>query len=384
MRFLFVSWNGGGNLPPMFRTAHLLRLNGHAVDFAGQELITPGENSGYATLSERCAERELTFIPMERAGARWGSEPPPVRIASALMACDEQQADLAEVLSSGGYDAVIVDCMMFAALTAATASGLPVGIFVHSAPGALMAPGGHLETLAIDPVNEIRRAAGRPPVHRLWDTWAEGKVICASIRDLDPRGTDVPDSFDFVGPVLEHEPVSGWRSPWAPDDSRPLVLVSFTTNPGWDQRSRIARTITALAGAPYRVLITASLADVGDSAAENVAVVRRVPHAEVLPHAAVAVTHAGHGTIAMCLAHGVPLVSLPNPAADQPPLAAQVQTLGAGLALNGESASPAEIRSAVTEVVRTQSYRAVAGALAQQIKGADTDVRTVAFCEALT
>jgi UDP:flavonoid glycosyltransferase YjiC (YdhE family) len=162
------------------------------------------------------------------------------------------------------------------------------------------------------------------------------------------------------------------------------VLVSFTTNPGWDQRSRIERTVTALADSPFRVLVTASLADVTETAAENVAIMRRVPHAEVLPQAAVAVTHAGHGTIATCLAHGVPIVSLPNPAADQPPLAAQVQLLGAGLALDGESASPDDIRTAVTEVVAASSYRSEAAALSRKIGAARTDARTVAFCEALT
>jgi hypothetical protein len=46
---------------------------------------------------------------------------------------------------------------------------------------------------------------------------------------------------------------------------------------------------------------------------ENAVVVRYVPHGEVLPAAAATVTHAGHGTIAAALAHGVPLVCLPHP-----------------------------------------------------------------------
>jgi UDP:flavonoid glycosyltransferase YjiC (YdhE family) len=67
------------------------------------------------------------------------------------------------------------------------------------------------------------------------------------------------------------------------------------------------------------------------------------------------------------LAHGVPLVCLPNAAGDQPALAAQVSSLGLGIALGGEDASPADIRAAVREVL-TPSYPARAAHLAALIK----------------
>jgi UDP:flavonoid glycosyltransferase YjiC (YdhE family) len=92
-----------------------------------------------------------------------------------------------------------------------------------------------------------------------------------------------------------------------------------------------------------------------------------VPHALVLPGAAVTVTHAGHGTVAASLAHAVPLVALPNPMADQPFLAATIQALGAGLALDGES-GPAAIRAAVQEVIGQPSYASAAANLAIAIR----------------
>ncbi|MGH3094485.1 MAG: glycosyltransferase [Streptosporangiales bacterium] len=72
------------------------------------------------------------------------------------------------------------------------------------------------------------------------------------------------------------------------------------------------------------------------------------------------VTHAGHGTLAASLAHGIPIVALPNPAADQPALAARVAELGAGVALDGEAATPTEIRAAVDTVLASGSYSAAA------------------------
>jgi len=180
-----------------------------------------------------------------------------------------------------------------------------------------------------------------------------------------------PASFDYVGPVFERVPASGRRSPWAPDDTRPLVLVSFSTGTAWNQTSRIQRTLDALAGSSCRVLVTTGMAEVaGLTVPENAALAPHVPHGEVLPEAAVTVTHAGHGTVTASLAHGVPLVCLPNPAADQPALAAQVEALGAGLALDGESATVAEIAGAVEQVLTDQSYADAARRLAHVI--ADT------------
>jgi UDP:flavonoid glycosyltransferase YjiC (YdhE family) len=148
-----------------------------------------------------------------------------------------------------------------------------------------------------------------------------------------------------------------------------LVLVSFTTTGLWDQSGRIHNTLDGLAGEDVRVLVSASqdvdLALIPD----NAAIRRFVPHQKVLPFASVTVTHAGHGTVAASLALRVPLVALPNPVADQPFLAAAIQRLGAGLALDGES-PPAAIRSAVREVIEQPSYAAAAGVLAAAIHAA--------------
>jgi len=172
-----------------------------------------------------------------------------------------------------------------------------------------------------------------------------------------------------VGPVFERFSAQDWDSPWKPDDDRPLVLVSFTTTRLWDQTGRIRNTLEALYDEPVRVLVSAAEPESFRPLPANAAIRRFVPHAVVLPSAAVTLTHGGHGTVAASLAHGVPLVALPNPAADQPFLAATLQRLGAGLALEGES-GPDAIRSAVREVMRQPSYKVAAGNLAVAIQAA--------------
>jgi UDP:flavonoid glycosyltransferase YjiC (YdhE family) len=63
----------------------------------------------------------------------------------------------------------------------------------------------------------------------------------------------------------------------------------------------------------------------------------------------------------------VPLVCLPNPAADQPALAARVAALGAGVAPDGEGARPEAIAGAVDRVLADRAYADVAGRLAEAI-----------------
>lgn len=150
---------------------------------------------------------------------------------------------------------------------------------------------------------------------------------------------------------------AGWRSPWPAGDPRPLAVVSFSTGQAWDQRSRIQRTLDALDDGGYRVLVTTGLAGTpGITVPGDAALVPFVPHASVLPHAAITVTHAGHGTVAASLAHGVPLVALPNLAADQPALAQRVAELRAGIALDGDSASVGEIAAACRRVLADDDY----------------------------
>jgi UDP:flavonoid glycosyltransferase YjiC (YdhE family) len=364
-RFLMVSWNGGGNTPPMFELAAHLRDRGHEVSFCGTELAEAG--SGYATLEMRCKARKFRFQQLPRSTARFARDRGGPGILTGVMASEEHVADLQD-LNLADDVLVVVDGLMFGAITALEARRFRTAIFIPGAPGAFAGEGVPFEGFLSDGVNEFRRGQGLPELERLGDAWSGLPALCESIPDLDPHYDQFSSSVEYVGPIFEAQPLSGWTPPWGDDDTRPVILVSFTTNPAWDQTSRIRRTIDALADGGYRVVVTASLADISSvDLPESVVVERHIPHAEVLPLAAAAVGHAGHGTIAMPLAHGVPLVSLPNPVADQPPLALRVQELGAGIALDGETATPAEICAAVEEVVTQASYRTSAQRLARSI-----------------
>jgi UDP:flavonoid glycosyltransferase YjiC (YdhE family) len=98
----------------------------------------------------------------------------------------------------------------------------------------------------------------------------------------------------------------------------------------------------------------------------NVTVVASAPHRQVLQHAALAVTHGGHGTVMKALAAGVPMVVLPH-GRDQPDTAARIAARGAGIELKRTAGSGA-IAEAVRRVLQNASYGAAARRLGEAVR----------------
>jgi len=362
-RFLFTTWDGAGNQPPAIALARALEKRGHDVVFAG-----------YENQRRTFADRGLRFVPFERSGAHWLDAPAEkmfaVKLRAAWASADHLD-ELPALMAGERCDAAVIDCLMFGALAAAEKNRLPAVVFVHSAPGALMPPQGAFEAQLLGPVNDMRRITSLPPVASLWEAWTRFPALSNSICELDPLSAQAPRSFRYLGPLADGPARSEWKSPWSRADARPLVLVSFSTGPYWDQTSRITRTLNALADTECRVLVTAGRTEFDTSAVPgNAVVVNHAPHDRILPAAALTVTHAGHGTVVASLKYGVPLLCLPNPVADQPILARQVQALGCGVALDGDNANANDIRAAAERMLTDASFAAQARRMADIIANA--------------
>lgn len=362
-RFAFVTWDGGGNASPAIGIAQELKLRGHDVVFAG-----------YETQRKRFEAQGFPFIPLRRSGSFDIYHPRRVAELIPFMAnvwaCSAHLDDVPDALEETSADALIVDFMMQGALAAAQRLSAPVAVLAHSSiTGLIPPPESPVGATLLTATNRLREQVGRSSLTRLSDGWFVRLTLVTTIPELDPAATDAGALARYVGPIFERHTDMDWNSPWEAGDERQLVLVSFTTTGVWDQRGRIRNTLDALRDEPVRVLVTA--ADAGDIGAipANAAIRPFTPHSLVLPAVAVTVTHAGHGTVAASLAYGVPIVALPNPVADQPFLAATLQRLGAGLALDGE-AEPDAIRSAVRAVMTQPSYAAAAKTLAAAIHAA--------------
>jgi MGT family glycosyltransferase len=363
-RFAFVTWDGGGNVPPAVGIAQGLVARGHDVVFIG-----------YEVQRKRFEQRRLPFVALRRTGGFdiYATSDPGGRIAGLMAnvwASPEHLADLPDAVGATSPDVLVIDFSMQGALAAATHSAVPTAVLAHSAiAGLVPPPESPVGAARLGATNRLREGARLPQLARLTEAWTGYPTLVTTIAALDPAAETAEGSVHYLGPVFEALPDYAWESPWQADDDRPLVLVSFSTTGLWDQTGRIRNALEGLAGESVRVLVSAAQTmDLGPIP-DNAAIRSFVPHQLVLHGAAVTVTHAGHGTVAASLAHGVPLVALPNPAADQPFLAARVQQLGAGRAIDGES-GPTAIRTAVREVMTNPSYGAAAAQLAIAIRAA--------------
>ncbi len=348
-RILFVTWDGGGNVPPALALADRLRARGHDVRGIGSETLAP-----------RFDAEGIPYVARQML-AEWDQG----AIARDVMAEAKRTADL-----------VVSDYMLPGALCGAEAAGRPSVALVHTLYAAnLDAHGGLLPmemAASVVGTNDVRSGLGLRPVAdfgQLLDGCQT--LLVTSPVELDAPLAVRPSNVRYVGPVLQGPgPDAGWHPPGA--DTGPLVVVGLGTTP-MDEAQVVQRVLHALAGAPVRVLVTVGphLDTTGFVVPANATVSRPVRHAAVLPWASVVVTHAGLGTILAALAHGLPLVCLPL-GREQPANAAAVERVEAGITLDQLAPAP-EIRAAVMRLTDDLERRAGAARMAVRIAELDAD-----------
>ncbi len=108
-----------------------------------------------------------------------------------------------------------------------------------------------------------------------------------------------------------------------------------------------------------------------------------IPQDELLPWCDAAVVHGGSGTVLGALAHGVPLLVLPQ-GADQWSNAEQVTAVGAGLRLLRDEVTVRAIRHAVKLLLNEPSYRRTAATIQGEIRAMPSAEDAMARIEALT
>ena len=357
--FVFVTWNGGGNLTPALGIARALAERRHSVAFLGEE-----------TQRRRIEAAGLAFTAYTRR-PDWDGAPPQTPaerqrlLIRNIWMNDGLADDLMAVLAREPADMVVIDCMLAGILANSPRFGVPTAVLVHSLFASVLPVRDALVTMG----NRLRVEAGLPALDAAAMKWEhKDLVLVTTLREFDGATDDPAPNVRYVGPVFERQPTPpNWRLPWDHDDPRPLVLASFSTMPGQTSPATLQLVLDALESLPLRVLLTT-----GPSSPEtltppsNAAVFGYVPHAAILPHAALAINHAGHGSVMAALAYGVPLVCLPTLGADQGIIAGRVEALGAGKALPSQAGAN-ELRSAVEQVMATPAYRVAAERLARLI-----------------
>jgi UDP:flavonoid glycosyltransferase YjiC (YdhE family) len=378
-RYLMVTWDGAGNLVSTLGIARTLVAEGHDVRMIG-----------HASIEERCGDQGARFIPFTPE-ADWDPLQVPANFEEEMAMIRERLCfnpaianDVLTELEREAADVLVVDCMLFTALSAAEASGIPTATLVHT-PYTIFRGGPLVELFAVglEPLNRHRAGLGLPPVAELVELHDGCELaIVALPKEFEPESPDAPNVFR-MGPVLDAPALQRTDdSVDLGDGSTPLVLVSLSTAEQ-GQIELLQSIADAVAGLPVRAIMTTGPAvdPAMIAAGPNTEVVQYQPHAEILPTTSLVITHAGLGTVMASLGHGVPLLCVPM-GRDQFFNAERVAAMGAGLMLP-PGADPTAIADAASTVLDDVRFRDAAGQFAGTIGRCGGAVGAVSQLEAL-
>jgi UDP:flavonoid glycosyltransferase YjiC (YdhE family) len=350
---LFVTWDGGGNFPPALGIALELQRRGDEPRFLGHpRQRTAVESAG------------LPFESFTR-GRAWDSSRP-INTVQGLIGLTGVFTDRGigeDAVTSAiqeRTDIVVVDCMLFAALRAVAAAGLPTVSLVHTFQHYLDRSIGRGLIAVTSAVRGIRPTT----------SWASAdlRLICA-LPELDGvDGPSLPARTLHIGPVWQGHP-----APAKPGPDRPRVLVSFSTcwYPG---QSRTLQTVLdALATLPLDAVVTTGPAmDPAElRSAPNIRLLQYVDHARLMPGMSLVIGHGGHSTAMRALSYDLPVLTLPmHPLLDQAMVGQAIADAGAGRIMR-RSSTASEIATVITELTAVGPHRQAARRLGAAIRQRD-------------
>lgn len=257
-----------------------------------------------------------------------------------------------------GPDLIVFDPVLFAGPLVAAVLGAPT---LQHTVGPLT--DGPVLDLVADAVSPIWREFGLdvPSAAGVY----EGTTVTICPPSLDPSAASIPR----VQPL---RPASRLEAPPAlpiqlPLPGEPIVYLTLGT---FSNNLDIFRgLLNALADEPFNIVATIGTDnDPTDLAPlpRNAVVERFIPQAELLPHCAAAVHHAGAGTTMGILAHGLPSVAIPQ-SADNFRIAELLGRAGAAATVKPGDLDPEAIRSSFRAAVSDPQYRLAAVKLADEI-----------------
>lgn len=363
MHALFVTVDGGGNLPPALGIARELARRGGTARFLGHEPQRGAiERAGFGFQPVRAGRPYDAAAPRTTLSA--------LRDLTAIFADRGIGADALRLAAADPTDVIIVDCLLLGALDTIVRSGRPTVSLVHTLWS-------FFEGEARGPVGALLRLRGI----RMRRVLRSPALSLVTVRpDFEsPDGPAPPATVRHVGPVWLDPPRAA-----APPPGRPRVLVSLSTTRFPGQHDALQRILDALGSLDVDATVTTGpTIDPADLRAPATATIHRhLDHGEILPYTSLVIGHGGHSTTARALAHGIPMLVLPmHPLMDQPAIGRALARLGAGRTLP-KTAPAATIRTAVTELLADGPHRTAAATLGADIRRNDGAVTAVDLLQA--
>jgi UDP:flavonoid glycosyltransferase YjiC (YdhE family) len=342
---LFVTWDGGGNVPPALGIAAELGHRGHGVRFLGHERQR-AEITG-AGFEFSAYERALPFSSHELN--------PPERMVEIFNDTGVGE-DLVAGAASAPTDVVVVDCLMLGGLAAARGAGLTYVPLEHFYDGYFR------EHWLRAPFGQVAQARGHDPVGALD---AAPMTLVASLPELDPgtRGAQAANLV-YCGPVVSAPTSSDLGA------REPAVLVSLSTYNFPGQTEAMQTVLDAVDGLQARVVVTTGpVIDAEDlRVPRGVEVHRWVDHDLLMPEVTMVFGHGGHATTMRALAHDLPLAVMPqHPKLDQSMVGQSVEDAGAGR-LVPRDADAGLVRDVIDQLLSDGAHRGAAASLGAAIR----------------
>jgi UDP:flavonoid glycosyltransferase YjiC (YdhE family) len=349
VRVLVATTRGAGHLGPLVPFAQACVRAGHDVLVAGPASVA--SLASRARLRLRPVAAPARAVVDEAFAPVWRGEASIEHVVRDLfigLYARTAMADMLSAVDEWRPDVIVRETMEFASALAGDRHGVPqVRVGVHLASH--IDAGGMLE--------EIAAPALGVPAERLRDS----PLLTRSPASLNDPAEKV---LRFRTDAAPHRPAGG----------EPLVYVSFGSEAPASRHfpGVYRRAVDALADLPVRVLVTIGdrrdPAELGPVPA-SVRVEHWVPQAEVMPRAAVMVSHGGSGSTLAALAGGVPQAFVPL-FVDGPSNAARVAEAGAGIVAE-------DLAADVQTLLNDPRYGRAAAAIADEIRALPPTVAAI-------
>ncbi|MFD4957421.1 glycosyltransferase [Microbacterium sp. NPDC058389] len=355
-RFVFVTWDGGGNRMPTIAIARALQQRGHDVLVLGHD-----------SQAEAYREAGLAFTAYpSRLGFVLDAGP----LSLLRLVFDHRIADDAvSLLVDFPADVVVVDCLLVGVLDTLDRMGRRYAVLEHTLHGFLVS--GMRALGAISWVRGVRVAA--PRSHAM-------PIVVASVPDLTAPFAVQPPLSASPGAVVY---AGAMTAAVAASPSEPTVVLSLSTFRFPDLVATWQRVLDAAESLDARVVATLGPAvSVAELRIPRTVEVREwMPHHELFPSSSILVGHGGHGTTLAALAHGVPVLVLPLDAtSDQPRVGRAVARAGVGLTMSRRS-DPAAIRATVLALLGDPAIHDRAQRLGEAVRAFDGPARAAEVLE---
>jgi UDP:flavonoid glycosyltransferase YjiC (YdhE family) len=367
LRMLFTFAGGTGHFVPLVPFARAAEEAGHIVAFGAQpgmmaavaEAGFGAHDTGGPTLVETTERMPLLEFDLAR-------EERAIRDGFAGRTARDRAKRVRRLCDEWRPDILVCDEVDFGAVVAAEAQEIPYATVICIASGSLVRP-----DLVREPLNALRGEHGLQPDLEL-SMLSRFLILVPFPPSFRDPASPLPPNAHAIRTVPAEGAMNADDASWlAARSKRQLVYFTLGTIFNLESGDLFERVLAGLRDLPVDVVVTVGREldpQVLGPQQSNVRVRRYIPQSVLLPHCELVVSHAGSGSVAGALAHGVPMVLLPI-GADQTLNAARCEDLHVGRVLNAFDATPQEVKLAAIDVLSGATFRQNARRLQTEIAG---------------